>query len=510
MSHEIDRRTFLQRTSMGAVMTMGLGFLPASLCAAGKKEERSSIEASLELLNVWGEKSKEVNDLYTAMFKVLSQKQDATFADVAQDATIQTLFQSMGLTHLGGPLLGCITPDSVKIWIRTTKPAEVDVQIEEEGKRRTFGPVRSTLESDLTAIVAVTGLKPGTSTKYSVRVDGKEIPLSSYAMIVTPPAGGEAETRIAFGTCPHRKGLGNPEQAEQILKFKPHAMLIYGDIAVQDRGRHVGLHRADYALREFHPAWKDLASRVPFSASWDDHDYCNNDGFGINSNFTDADRRQVRKVFAQAWNNPYYGMGDEGGGIFTHTRVGCCDVIMTDNRYFREKVEKGSAGKKNGFLGPQQMEWLKKTLLACKGPFIIVTCGTMWDDVAAKGKDSWGIYDPEGREEIYKFIEKNKIPGVLFLSGDRHGARIFRIPRPAAGHEFYEFEVATLGGLRSITAATNPEWKTQLFGQMSMYAHGQFTFDLSGDDPTVTHRLIQSDGQTLFELVLKRSQLTPK
>jgi alkaline phosphatase D len=406
-------------------------------------------------------------------------------------------------------LLGCITSDSVKIWIRTTKPAEVEVQIEEEGKRRTFGPVPSTLESDLTAIVAVTGLKPGTSIKYTVRVDGKEIPLSGHAMIVTPVAGGEAETRIAFGTCPHRKGLGNPEQAEQILKFKPHAMLIYGDIAVQDRGRHIGLHRADYALRDFHPAWKDLASRVPFSASWDDHDYCNNDGFGINANFTDADRRQVRKVFSQAWNNPYYGMGDEGGGIFTHTRMGCCDVIMTDNRYFRERVEKGSTGKKNGFLGPQQMEWLKKTLLACKGPFIIVTCGTMWDDVAAKGKDSWGIYDPEGREEIYQFIEKNKIPGVLFLSGDRHGARIFRIPRPA-GHEFYEFEVATLGGLSSITAATNPEWKTQLFGQMNIYAHGQFIFDPSGDDPTVTHRLIQADGQKLFELVLKRSQLTPK
>ena len=224
-------------------------------------------------------------------------------------------------------------------------------------------------------------------------------------------------TRVAFGTCPHRNGLGNTKQAEQILKFNPHAMLIYGDIAVQDRREHLGLHRADYLLRDLHPAWNDLACSIPFYASWDDHDYAFNDGFGLKGGLTDEDRRGIRQVFTQNWNNPFYGLGQEGGGIFTQGRVGCCDIIMTDNRYFR-------SGKKGSFLGDDQMKWLEAQLLDCRGPFIILSCGTMWSDYVSGGKDSWGKWDPKGRERILSLIEKHRIGGVLLISGDRHGALV--------------------------------------------------------------------------------------
>lgn len=40
-----------------------------------------------------------------------------------------------------------------------------------------------------------------------------------------------------------------------------------------------------------------------------------------------------------------------------------------------------------------------------------------------------GVNDPEGREELFSFIEENNISGVLLISGDRHGARGFTIPR---------------------------------------------------------------------------------
>ncbi|MHC4249732.1 MAG: alkaline phosphatase D family protein, partial [Planctomycetota bacterium] len=203
----------------------------------------------------------------------------------------------------------------------------------------------------------------------------------------------------------------------------------------------------------------------------------------------------------QAWNNPYYGLGDDGGGIFQHTRIGPCDIIMTDNRYFRQNDGK------HAFLGARQMEWLLATLRACKGPFIIMSCGTMWSDYVSNGKDSWGRYDPEGREEIFDLIEKNRIAGVLLVSGDRHGARGFRIPRPS-GYEFYEFEPASLGG-RAGPPPTSSKWDTQLYGFSNKFAFGEFTFDTSRADPTVTFRLIQDSGDTLYETTLGRSQLTP-
>jgi len=55
------------------------------------------------------------------------------------------------------------------------------------------------------------------------------------------------------------------------------------------------------------------------------------------------------------------------------------------------------------------------------------------------------MVDGDGREQIFNLIEKHRIPGVLLTSGDRHGARVFTVPRPS-GYKFYEFEPASLGG----------------------------------------------------------------
>ena len=198
-----------------------------------------------------------------------------------------------------------------------------------------------------------------------------------------------------------------------------------------------------------------------------------------------------------------YGFGDEDGGIFCRTRIGPCDVIMVDHRYFRTGDKAPGA-----LLGRDQMKWLKKQLLACKGPFIVMSCGTMWSDYISNGKDSWGRWDPNGREELLEFIEDNRIGGVLLISGDRHGARGVTIPRPS-GFKFYEFEPASLGG-----RVGPPPWgkdkDNQFFGISNRYAFGEFTIDAAPADPTVTFRLVGDDGEIIHELKLTRSQLTPK
>lgn len=56
-------------------------------------------------------------------------------------------------------------------------------------------------------------------------------------------------------------------------------------------------------------------------------------------------------------------------------------------------------------------------------------CETMWSDSVTTAKDSWGTRDTPAREEIFNGIETEQIGGVLLVSGDRHGARGFTIPR---------------------------------------------------------------------------------
>ena len=196
-------------------------------------------------------------------------------------------------------------------------------------------------------------------------------------------------------------------------------------------------------------------------------------------------------------------MPDQQKGIFFHTRLGAFDVILLDTRSLRGTTK----GEPNAYLGAEQMAWLKKTLLACKGRFIILSSGTMWSDYVSSGKDSWGVWDPQGREEVFSFIEENKIPGVLLISGDRHGARGFKIPRPS-GYTFYEFEAASLGGWTGPGAG--PGGAVQLYGVLGKIAFGEFTCDTTPRDPIVTFNLRGQQNNLLYEITLPRSQLTPK
>jgi len=204
--------------------------------------------------------------------------------------------------------------------------------------------------------------------------------------------------------------FGNkPEKVQQIYRSAYGILSASREATFADvsRNNHLGLHRADYLMRDLFPCWQDLVATVPVYATWDDHDYFANDKAGI-----------------------------------------------------------------------------------------------------PKGKDSWGKCDPHGREEIFKLIEDNHIGGVLLISGDRHGARGFRIPRPS-GFELYEFEAGSLGG-RHGPPVTRPNWKTQFYGIAGKYAFGEFFIDATLPDPEVTFRLIGDNGTFIHELTLKRSQLTPK
>jgi alkaline phosphatase D len=472
-----------------------------------KQINRGDLVGNMQLLNLWGDQPEAAQRLYEAAYKILAARPDASFADLASDAVVQRLCVEAGVTHFGGPMLGAVRSDGAAVWLRTLRPAKVEVRMTVDGHEKAFGPVASTEQSDLTAVVEISGLKPDTRYPYRVLTDGKPISTATTGTLVTSPAAGPAKARIAFGSCFHRWGLGNPRQAEALCQREPTALLVYGDIAVQDRDNHLGLHRADYLLRDFHPAWQRIAASFAVYATWDDHDHFNNDKWGLPNGYTEKDRQGVWEVFRHAWNNPSYGFNDERRGVFLHTRVGPCDVILVDHRYFRTARTNASDPSGN-FLGSQQMQWLEKQLLDCKGPFIILSCGTMWSDYVSNGKDSWGKYDPQGREAIFNLVEKHRIPGVLLTSGDRHGARVFRIPRPS-GYNFYEFEPASLGGRGDGPPAVIRNCDAQLFGVAGKYAFGEFSFDATLADPQVVFRLIEDSGQTLYELKLTRQQLTP-
>jgi len=464
-----------------------------------KKAHSYNLEGSLHLLNLCEQQPENIRKIFETAFNELATDPRYSFAELARDKNFRKLCAENGIIHTGGPMLGNVSEQGVNVWIRTLYPANVEVKVEGDGAGKKFGPVGSTEATDLTAVVKLTGLNPDTRYNYTVLLDGRPLELDRKTFFTTlPREGRQGKTNITFGSCYHRWGLCNKRLAEQIISRKPLAMLINGDIAAQDRNNNIAMHRADYLLRDFHTAWRKLSATIPVYTTWDDHDYFDNDLYNIPAGFTEEDKKAVSDIFRISWNNPPYGSGDNGHGVFFRTRIGPADVIMLDNRYFREE---------GNFLGDEQMKWLEEQLLDCKGPFIILSNGTMFSDYVSDGKDSWGRFDPEGREKIFSLIEKHKIGGVLLISGDRHGARGFKIPRPSGFH-FYEFGAASLGG-RVGPPPVRADWDTQLYGVSGEYAFGEFSFDTTLPDPEVTFRLIHESGTVFYEITLTKSQLTP-
>lgn len=279
--------------------------------------------------------------------------------------------------------------------------------------------------------------------------------------------------------------------------------MLLGDIAVDDREDNINMHRSDYQLRDVSKAWQQLAANVPLYTSWDDHDYLNNDLSGIPKHYTETDRDKLRAVWQQNWNNP----ANDGEGIYFNTRIGPVEIIMLDTRSCRDVAHRGDY---LSYLGEEQQHWLKETLKNSTAPFKVISSGTMWSDYMTAAKDTWGTWDTLAREEIFTLIEEEEIPGVLLISGDRHGARGYTIPRPS-GFEFYEFEAASLGGVKGPPAFSKDK-STQIFGYvgLGLRAFAEFTFDTTGKQPKVVFRLIDETGKILEEHALPYRVLTPK
>lgn len=108
-----------------------------------------------KVLNFWGEKSVEIKELYESAYNILSSEKSATFYDLAVDKSFQELVDENEILKLGGPMLGNLESNEVSIWIRTVKPSKVEVKVRSNEFDEKFGPIYSTAETDLTAVIQI-------------------------------------------------------------------------------------------------------------------------------------------------------------------------------------------------------------------------------------------------------------------------------------------------------------------------------------------------------------------
>jgi alkaline phosphatase D len=426
-----------------------------------------------------------------------SKEPEASLASVQDDEKFASLIDKHDLRLFGGPMLGCVTPTSAKVWVRTSRPARVQVVVSADASFAS--PVRSAevhtgVDRDYTAVLPVEGLEPWTEYHYDVLVDGRSaVPQPLPKFRTNPQPGQTVQFAVGFGGgaryVPEKERMW-----DTIAKVQPHAFLFLGDNIYIDEPQWRGKQRAMYYRRQLRPEFRRMTSQAAIYSIWDDHDFGTDDVAGGLDPFKPAWKFPAWRVFRENWVNPFYGGGPEQPGCWFDFNIGDIDFFMTDGRYYR-------SFKDGTMLGPVQKQWLLDKLKASTATFKVIASGTLWTEHADKGgADSWwGV--KEEREEVFSLIDRERISGVILISADRHRTDIYRIQRPN-GYDLYEFETSKL--TNNHTHGTKQQ---ALFSYNKGNFYGLMRFDLTQPDPAMTFECVTIDDEVVHRFTLKHGQL---
>ncbi|HET7355993.1 MAG TPA: alkaline phosphatase D family protein, partial [Nocardioidaceae bacterium] len=206
-----------------------------------------------------------------------------------------------------GPLLRYVDATSAAVWVETRDRAQVSVHLGDS----TWSAGTFAVHGHHYALVEVTGLEPGTTTPYSVQVDGEQVwpePDSPYPPPVIATQGREGRLRMVFGSCrvsvsqdaagTHEHGVdallayalrmarGDHERPDLVLFLGDQ---VYADETSQEMQDFIAARRditepPGTELRDFEEyaylyelAWTDgpirwLLSTLPTAMIFDDHD----------------------------------------------------------------------------------------------------------------------------------------------------------------------------------------------------------------------------------------------
>ena len=265
------------------------------------------------------------------------------------------------------------------------------------------------------------------------------------------------EFKIAFGSCGHQN---KPQPIlKKIVAEKPHLFIYLGDNIYGDT-RDMDTLQMKYELLGKKPEFKELKSNVPLLATWDDHDYGENDT-GKYYPF----KEESKEIFLNFWDEPKSSARYAHEGIY-HSLIYKIDekliqIILLDTRTFRSDLtfNDKKSGYKNDymptttsdstFLGASQWKWLDKTL-SKKADLRIIATSTQFSH-EYNGWESWTNV-PEERNKMLELIKKNKANSVVFISGDVHWGEISKL-----NHEgLYPIYDVTSSGLTQKWPNTEP------------------------------------------------------
>ncbi len=362
---------------------------------------------------------------------------------------------------ISGPLQGHITATTAKLSLIVSKTKTVTVSLLNKGViTKNIVLNTDTLKAIgklFPIVVEFDNLIPGTTYEIALQLDKKSIdkkfklqtlkqlPVADFSFLT-----GSCALQLPAVLKPFTR-MGSDRIFKYMLTVPADFMIWLGDytyyikrkIGRDDFASAAGMWNRQIKTRKKKHINKFLIE-FPQYAIWDDHDYGAYDG---DENFVLKDTSLF--MYKNLWANPSYGL-PEVKGIFTSFRKYDAEFFLLDDRFYRTEPNI----KNCTMLGQKQLNWLFESLKKSEATFKFIVLGTQFLNPYAQ--DECYNQFPGEKKEIYDFLEKNSIRGVVFITGDAHYSDLQKEERKNT-YPLYDF---TCSPLSTFLNPPNPMEKT--------------------------------------------------
>ncbi len=261
--------------------------------------------------------------------------------------------------------------------------------------------------------------------------------LSLIILFLTPDSVTSQSTdsiisKIAFGSCSHQD---KPQPIlDLIVQYKPDLFIYLGDNIYGDTRKMDKLQKK-YNKLAAKPEFQALKKTCTVLATWDDHDYGENDA-GRHYPF----KAESKELFLKFWNEPEDSERRKHEGIYHSIIFGPeekrVQIILLDTRTFRDNLVKTKGkiifmndyqpneNKDSTFLGHEQWKWLEEQL-KLPAELRIIASSTQFSH-EYNGWESWTNV-PHEQKRMTDLIKSTNANGVLIISGDVHWGEISKL-----------------------------------------------------------------------------------
>ena len=318
-------------------------------------------------------------------------------------------------------------------------------------------------------------------------------------------------TRIAFGSCV-KEGKAQPIWSS-IVATKPELFLFAGDNIYGDTND-MKVLKAKYDQLGAEPGYQQLRKTCPILATWDDHDYGQNDA-GAEYPM----KKESQQIFLDFFGVPKDSPRRKQEGVYHAQIFGPPDksvqVIMLDTRYFRSPLKKKKAFPGEGpyvvnpdpkatVLGPAQWQWLEEQLrIPAKLRLLVSSIQVVPED---HNWEKW-FNHPGERDRLFQVIRDTKASGIIALSGDRHLAELSMMDA-GIGYPLYDL---TSSGLNQAFVRWRKQEPNRHRVATMNFGHnfGFITIDWNSPDPLIRLQIRDEQGEITIQQKVLLSVLQP-